>query len=276
MELINHPASEVIAKMVWSRSEVKCLELNFPTMRDNKLAGIINKSPNAIRIKASRLWIKKNTTYVRKNLKLTKTEEQLVVGGLLGDLSCRKTSTSKYPRLEGGHSQKQKNYLIWKTNLLKRLDCNIRKSKINTYLYQSKSFKSLEKYYNFFYSTGTKTINREILNLLDDFGLLIWYLDDGHYFKRDKNINLYTNGFSYKEQLLIQTWFGEKYEFNPKIYETKDPKNYPEKSWFYLHFNVEDSKKLISLFKKFEVPNCMKYKLGFQNSHSTILDEVKN
>jgi len=254
--------------MNWKRHEVECLKNNFPTTKDRELAKIIRKSPNALRIKASRLGISKEITHYRNNLKLNSNEKQVIIGGLLGDLHCRVNTTSKNACLEGGHCFRQKEYLLWKINLIQRLGCKIRKTKINTYLYQSRNFKTLNRYIHLFYNKGFKYITRPVLNLLDDFGLLIWYLDDGHYHKRDKNIRLCTNGFSFEEQQTIKDWFIEKYNIKPKIHKNKNPKNYPGKVWYYLYFTVYDTKKLINIFKKFEIPDCMKYKLGL--SHSTI------
>lgn len=247
--------------MSWTRQEIQLLKQEFPTKTDREVARALNTSPNAIRIKASRLGISKEITKIRNNLELNPIEEQIIVGGLLGDLSCRVTHTSKNAQLEGGHCAKQKQYMLWKLSLLKRLLFTFRKTKVNTYLYTSRSFKALNKYHYCFYNKGFKYINKEILDLLNEFGLLIWYLDDGTYHKRDKNIRLYTNGFSYNEQLTIKKWFQLKYNIDPSIHTVRK-KEYPGKFWYFLYFTVKDSKKLLNLFKNFEIPECMHYKLG--------------
>ena len=249
-------------KMNWSQENICCLKQNFPKMPDRELAKILEKSPNALRIKASRLGMNKEITIVRANLELSPIEEQVIIGGLLGDLSCRITHTSKRARLEGGHCLKQKEYMLWKISLMQKLMFKIRISKTGTYLYQSRCFEILNKYFNLFYQNGSKSVNKNILNLLNDFGLLIWYLDDGSYHKRNKMCYLYTNGFSCKEQDIIKGWFTEKYDITPKICRITDSKRHPGKCWYHLYFNVSDTKKLLTLFRKFEIPNCMKYKLG--------------
>lgn len=248
--------------MVWSKEQIACLEQNFPTLPDAELARVIGKSPNALRIKASRLGINKEMTSIRRELELTPIERQVIIGGLLGDLSCRISRTSIYARLEGGHCERQKEYMLWKINLLQRLMFNVGRAATGAYLYQSRNFKALNEYYHLFYSKECKSINREILDLLGDFGLLIWYLDDGTYHKRDRNIRLHTNGFTFEEQLIIKKWFKEKYNVEPSVYKNTDNKRYPNKNWYYLYFKVKDSEKLLGLFRKFPVPNCMKYKLG--------------
>ncbi len=260
--------------MVWSKEHIVCLEQNFPTLPDKELAGTIGKSPNALRIKASRLGVNKEITSIRRELELTPIERQVIVGGLLGDLSCRISATSIYARLEGGHCERQKEYMFWKINLLQRLMFNVGRTSLGAYLYQSRNFKALNEYYTLFYSKGYKSINRDILNLLDDFGLLIWYLDDGSYHKRDRNIRLHTNGFTFGEQLIIKEWFKEKYNVEPSIYKNTDNKRYPNKGWYYLYFKVRDSEKLLDLFRKFSVPDCMNYKLGKTNITLHYLNET--
>lgn len=245
-------------------------------MADRQLAEVIGKSPNAIRIKSSRLGIKKESTSFRENLGLNPIEEQVILGGLLGDLSCRITRTSKYARLEGGHGSEQKEYLLWKAKILQRLMIKVRSAAGNTSLYNSKNFKILNEYYNLFYHSGHKSINQKILDLLDDFGLLIWYLDDGSYKKRDKSSCIYTNGFSFEEQVLMKNWFNKKYGLNPAIYKNRDLKRYPSKVWYYIYFGVKDTKKLFNILKKFHVPNCMKYKLGFKDHTPSLQMKLEN
>jgi len=262
--------------MVWSKEHIVCLEQNFPTLSDTELASVIGKSPNALRIKASRLGINKEITSIRLELELTSIEKQVIIGGLLGDLSCRISATSIYARLEGGHCERQKDYMFWKINLLQRLMFNVGRTAIGAYLYQSRNFKALNEYYTLFYSKGYKSINREILNLLDDFGLLIWYLDDGSYHKRDHCIYLYTNSFSLEEQNIISRWFVQKYNIKPRIIKIR--KNITNKQLddcYFLRINTSDTKRLLEIFSKFEVPNCMNYKLARTNITLHYLNETR-
>ena len=85
-------------------------------------------------------------------------------------------------------------------------------------------------------------------------------MDDGSYNKRDKNCSIYTNGFSYKENILISKWFEKRWNIYPKIYKVKKV-DYPGKIWYYLNFNVNETEKLIRLIKVYIHP-CMKYKIG--------------
>ncbi|MBU0461325.1 MAG: hypothetical protein KJ574_01930, partial [Nanoarchaeota archaeon] len=230
--------------MMWQKGEIECLKRDFSTNSDTYLAGLLSRSPNSIRIQASRLALRKESSKIRETLELTSIEEQVIIGGLLGDLHCRKTRTSKNARLEGGHGLKQEEYMIWKKNILKRLNFTVRKSKQDSWLYQSKSFACLNKYHHLFYERGFKSINREVLGLLDTFGLLIWYLDDGTYDRRDKSITIYTNCFKFKEQMMMKEWFASKFGIEPKI--RKLINRHGGEPYFCLRFNTKDTNNLVN------------------------------
>jgi hypothetical protein len=252
-----------VNKLTWNSLELGYLKENFSSNKDKSIAAFLNKSSNAIRIKASRLKLSKESTTYRNSLVLTLDEEQVILGGLMGDLYCTITHTSKNARLEGGHSKKQLGYLNHKISLLQRLKWSVRNNKDGNYLYESKSFPCLNKYYSLFYSNNKKIVNNTILNKIEKLGLLIWYMDDGTYHKRDGRSYLFTNCFTYDEQLVMQKYFEDKWGIYPKIYISNGKNEYINKVWYYLSFPVSETIKLHDLFRSFEVPECMKYKLYY-------------
>ena len=251
--------------MNWNKTEIGYLKENFSSSKDKSVAAFLNKSSNAIRIKAIRLKLKKESTTYRTSLVLTQDEEQIILGGLMGDLHCRMTYTSKNARLEGGHGSNQIGYLNYKIKLLGRLNWNVRLAKDGSTHYESKSFQCLNQYFILFYPNNKKVINIKILDRIDKLGLLIWYLDDGNYHLRDKTSRIFTNGFSYEEQLIIKKWFEDKWNISPKIYQYRDQSNYPDKIWYYLNFSVSETKRLHGLFINFNIPECMKYKFYYNH-----------
>ncbi len=261
--------------MNWTQQQIVDLKQHFPIKPDGEVATIIGKSPNALRIKAFRLGIRKQTALIRDNLELNDTEKQFIIGGLLGDLHCRISRTSINPCLEGGHCAQQKDYLLWKIGLVPRLGFKLRGSKQGSFFYGSKNFRALLPYYQSFYQKGVKLVTRDILDQLNELGLLIWYLDDGSYHKRDNNLLLYTNCFSLEEQSIICEWFLQKYGVCPKIVTIqKSISNKQLDTRYYIRFNVKDSQKLLELFSNFEIPRCMDYKLGRINITLHHLNEV--
>jgi hypothetical protein len=243
--------------MTWKKEEVEYLKNNFPSLSDNKISKNIHKSSNALRIKASRLGLKKESSIYRNNLELNEIEEQVVVGGLLGDSYCHiKRPKSVNANLEWAHGSNQIDYAYWKSELLNRLKFNVRNTKLNTLHFTSKNYKCLNDYHQLFYPNGKKVVNQQILDKIDKLGLLIWYLDDGSYHKRDKTISLYTNCFSLFEQNEMKEWFKTKWGITCNIHRVKE-------NQYCLYFPVKETKKLILLFKEFNIPDCMKYKILF-------------
>ena len=244
---------------MWTKSEVEILKMDYLNKCEHYISKIINKSPNAIRIKASRLDISKLAQ--RERIVLTSVEEQIILGGLLGDFYCEIAKTCKNARLEGGCCNVQEAYFLWKISLLGNLHFSLRRSKTGQLFFGSWSYPCLNYYYHLFYKFGKKKISLEILKSIGALGLAIWYMDDGSYKKRDGTCYLYTNGFTYKENLLIKEWFEMKLNIHPKIYAVKDPKRYPGRVWFYLNFGVNETKKLFEIFRGYIHPS-MKYKIG--------------
>jgi len=247
--------------MRWTESEIEILKKYYDYEGGN-LSTFIRKSSNALRIKAYRLGLRK--LEYRKKIILSPTENQIILGGLLGDLCCRMRIFTKNAFLQGGHCKEQKEYLLWKLNSLKSLSFKTRINKRKAILFDSKSYPCLNIYYNLFYKNNKKIVNLSILNKLYNLGLAVWYMDDGCYKKKDKSCNIHTNGFTYSENLLIKNWFEKKWCIKPKIYSIKKPKDYPGKVWYFLNFNVKETIKLINLIKNHIHPS-MNYKIGVLN-----------
>src|SRR5690606_8717951 len=118
------------------------------------------------------------------------------------------------------------------------------------------------------YKDGVKIVTQRMLNQLTDFGLYLWYLDDGYlnirYDKQTGKIKeyrvfLYTNGYTLDEVILIQKWFQDKYNISPNI-------NRKSKG-FILYFNSSKTRKLMEILKPYShLVTCMKYKfLDYHN-----------
>ena len=246
----------------WSQKEINLLENSYVVQGENYLSEILDRSPNAIRIMASRLKIKKFD--YRNDIVLSYIEEQVLLGGLLGDMYCRIPKTCKNARIEGAHCKKQESYLLWKISLLNNLHFKLRRNNLGYLFFRSKNYSCLNYYFDLFYKNKKKEITCDILNKVNDFGLAIWYMDDGSYSKRDHNCSLYTNGFTYEENLIIKKYFETKWNIFPKIYIHKEIKRYPNKKWYFLNFNVAETKKLIKIIKPY-IHSSMKYKIGVYN-----------
>jgi predicted transposase YbfD/YdcC len=207
---------------------------------------------------------------------ISKNTEQVIIGGLLGD-SCI-TKNDKYNScLMIVHGPKHLDYLKFKYNFFfedglttkKGIYTKIQHNKKTNKDYLAYGFftKSIELFSNYrtmFYIDNKKTINADILNKLNPFGLAIWFMDDGnrniHWCLRKDGLKsissrclvLNTQGFSFEENEIIKEYFNKRWDINIKIYKQR---NKPV-----LNMNATNSKKLIEIIKPHIIPS-LEYKI---------------
>jgi hypothetical protein len=125
---------------------------------------------------------------LKPNIKFNDQQEQIMIGGILGDSCIFKDKRSQYHRLQFAHSLNQKEYFLFKYNIFKDLfNCyretiTLDKRTNNTYyaiVSQSITHPILSDYYNKWYKDKRKVVPNDIY-ILNDFGLAIFYLDDGY------------------------------------------------------------------------------------------------
>lgn len=244
--------------MFWSQEELSFLKENYVETEVISLSHILNHTPTSIRVMACRLKLSKYKA--RENIKLDYEETQIILGSLLGDMYCRIHQRCKNAQIEGAHCTKQEPYLLWKVNSLKNISIHLRRGKLGQLHFESKNYPCLNYYHNLFYKKGKKKVTMEVLNQIGELGLAVWYMDDGHH-KKGKRSYLFTNGFTYKENVMIKNWFERRWDILPKIYIKKGLGDYYGTEWFYLAFSVEGTRKLINIIKNYIHPS-MKYKMG--------------
>ena len=131
------------------------------------------------------------------NMKITKDERELLLFMALGDGHLDKKGT-----LSIVHCEKQKEYIEWKYNLIKKFTTKqgVRYFINNTfpsYKFNTTTYNFLRLYRKILY-TPKKTISRKILNKLTPLGIYIWYMDDGGM----SRLKLLNGKFSIKEIML--------------------------------------------------------------------------
>ncbi|MFZ3077917.1 MAG: hypothetical protein WA139_05650 [Candidatus Aenigmatarchaeota archaeon] len=214
-----------------------------------------------------------------ENLSEEFTEDcrQVLLGSLLGDgsLSC---GNGKNYYMEEVHCLKQKEYLLWKNSYFRIFNGKTRfktNKNYRSFALKTLSYPILTDYYKLFYPNRTKTVSEDILNQLKELGLTVWYLDDGHITTLEDMIRLATDGYSYKENNLIQKHFTEKWGLHPYVGKRNG-------KYYYILFNKRDSEKLLEIFKKvfrkYKIPESMFYKLGsfWKGNAKKIEDARKN
>lgn len=205
-------------------------------------------------------------------LKEVINEEQLgiIVGSLLGDASIpRRLLGTGNHYIDITHSEKQYEYLMYKKCLFESLGfkvSKIYKRRVKTYREYSVRicFKDNPKIMNtlrwWFYNTGHKSFNRNMISSLTPLGVAIWFMDDGcraiRYQKNTRNIKsreLYISTYmTHEEHRLIINYFKKK---NIEIKEVRDRDKYR------LRLNSTNAKKFIELIYPYVCPS-MYYKIN--------------
>lgn len=187
-----------------------------------------------------------------QRVQFSERQMQIVRGTLLGDgfLSFpAKRSTNA--TLEVTHSLKQEEYLNWKVNELQpfvtKVDKNLVKGRFIADHYtkdlisirmRTVSHPNLNNLVYEYYPNGKKLISIELLNKIDELGLAVWYMDDGHTYHGSRlEIALGECGEHVAE--IICNWFLSRWKIKSGYRYTR--------GGYRCFFNVENSKKLVSL-----------------------------
>lgn len=197
---------------------------------------------------------------------LTNDQKQLILSGILGD-GCIST-----PQTENSNSYfltncKYEEYIDYKKSILNNLFKNKKLQKENgysktpIYILRSKS--------HFIFNKYKKYSIKQILNELDEFGIALWFYDDGSLHKNKLFYNLNTHSFSKEIQIKYFIPFFNKYNIFPKL--TKEVKK-NGRIFYYLRISkFEGSYEISKILNKYKI-NCYNYKLW---SSETILNWSK-
>lgn len=197
----------------------------------------------------------------------TDEEYQIVIGTALGDGHLTKPKKNGESQLYLGHSIKQKDYIQWKYNKLKRfIGCKIyslfHKLKykneikefetLNFLTRKSPLFTNLEQ---IFYPRDRRIKLRLfpydfLKKNLTPLSLAVWYMDDGY---SRYGFILQTQSFSYKDNLVILQLLKEKFDLDGKTKKVKNDK-------YIVTFGAEQKRKLKPIVEKHMIPSMM-YKI---------------
>jgi len=228
-----------------------------------EIAKIKNTTSNSIKRAMVRCSLDKGILYNDKGDPLnffSSIQKQLIYGGLLGDSYLEFDHTNGSIRFVHGANQKE--YLEYKYNILKnfaqehgitsslRLDKRTNKENL-AYSFNTRQDRLFTDIYSLFYNP-IKYVNKKVLDELDERGLAFWYMDDG-YLQNTNNPCLCTDSFTFSDNIIIQTYFKEKWEIICEIITTSENKNR-------ISFKEENGIKFIEIIKPFIIP-LFRYKL---------------
>lgn len=198
-----------------------------------------------------------------KMMKLTKQQTNVLIGTILGDGFLQKTG-EKNARLRLEHSQKQKDYVLWKGKIFGRLFQGkpnylerIHPKNKMAYQYcrwQSSATPAFGKWRKYFYPNGKKIIPSDIRKILTEpISLAVWYMDDGYFNKIDRNSYIYLGRVTSAEAEILQKAIKKNFGIEATIYDKKN-------KGFALFFGAVETKKLQNLIRPFVIES-LQYKL---------------
>lgn len=142
---------------------------------------------------------------------LTKEEQDVLVGSLLGDGCLRIMQKCIVPAFSVSHSEAQKPYVFWKYEKLKRwirrspwreerIYHKDRSRKTFSWRFQTLSNAVFSRLYSTFYQSGRKIIPTNLAEFLKNspLALAVWLMDDGN--RNHKAVFLNTQSFDLVEQ----------------------------------------------------------------------------
>lgn len=196
-------------------------------------------------------------------MELTKQQIDVLVGTILGDGFLQKTG-EKNARLRLEHSDKQKDYVLWKGKFFGRLFQGtpsylerVHPKSKETYKYcrwQSSASPSFGKWRKYFYPDGKKIIPNDLENFLtDSISLAVWYMDDGYFNTKDRNSFIYLGRVTRAEAEILQKAIAKNFAIEATIYDKKN-------KGFALFFGAMETKKLQKLIRPFIIES-LQYKL---------------
>ena len=192
-----------------------------------------------------------------------KREFEFIIGTVLGDGHLVKPKKNGESQLYLGHSTKQKKYIEWKYNEVKRFTgCKIYPLKhtlnngktyitLNFLTRKSKLFTELR--YKFYDKNGRKKFNYEWLKKnITLFSIAVWYADDGYNYPT-KGCEISSQCFTKQENEAIISLLKEKFDIISNLRRIK-------KKTYKIYIKKEDKKHFFNLIKKHIIPSML-YKI---------------
>lgn len=195
-------------------------------MNDAVIAKKLKVSRETVVKYRNKLGLNANKGVFYEKTQLTFEEEQIILGGLLGDLHLSKSDKDSHYRGMFAHCLEQSSFVDYKYNFLSRF-CR------EPYNSSSIDRRSGKRYYrrnciiytnpvfNFygenFYINKIKVVPEKLIQKLEPLGLAIWFMDDGS--KCNAGYYLHTNGFDLYSIEILRKLLLEKFNVKTNIHK---------------------------------------------------------
>ena len=205
---------------------------------------------------------RKKTDDIESVEQLTEIEYQVLMGSILGDAHITKGG-SYFEK----HCEVQKEYSLWKQNILNRfnpiyseVNNTVKGKQYKQSIITTKQYSVLKILRKEFYQTNKKGfLPINILKNMDAFGMMIWYFDDGSNSK---------GAF----QIAAEEFTNNNAEFFVDLLNKKLGLDLHITKNGAVYINVKSQKILLpiweGLFKTYGLPECMRYKIVRSNEYA--------
>jgi hypothetical protein len=170
-----------------------------------------------------------------KDLELTPLQEELVYAKNLGDGCITKSAHHNHYHFEFCHDSKQREYVQYCASLLEgwgtysekvrtRNPEIYKKNEWTECVFKSCNHPEFSRIKRHTHEYGRKIVNKDILGMINEFGLAIWFMDDGHC---DRGTAGYINslGFTKEENELIVEWLWARFNIRANIVKAGNSRN---------------------------------------------------
>ena len=183
---------------------------------------------------------------------LSADQRQVLLGTLMGDGHIRDGM------LVEDHGIQQKYYLEWKRRVFETLSTSMMKDTITSKKYgdvllkerervtlQVRGSSEIARLRSIFYVGSTKIVPPEtILNELTEFGLSVWFMDDGSIEHTNDRIRLHTQGFTDAECDFLLSWFERRWGLIGKVRNRR------------IDFDAVSTRQILNLLSKYLTRNA--------------------
>lgn len=200
---------------------------------------------------------------LKRGLVLTRRQQEIIVGTLLGDGHLETQDRGRTYRLKIEHCDAQTEYLLWLYQEFKSWIPSEPYTKMKServYVgVRTYSHKALASFGKIFYREGKKIIPRAIEKLLTPLSLAIWFMDDGSLKSvRHRTYVIHTLGYKRDELEELQKILLKKFDLHTSLHSQKG-------RYWRLYIQSQSAEEFKKLIEPHILPS-MRYKLGNTNA----------
>jgi len=195
----------------------------------------------------------------RKRIQLDEYQKAIIVGTVLGDACLHNNWSKTNSRLQIRHSLAQKEYVLWKYEVLKSLVLTKPQhyGRTNSVWFRTISHPELTKLQQIFYRNKKKIIPENIEQFLSNpLTMAVWFMDDGNAFRRGDCVygyHLNTQSFSTRENKRLQKALASVWNIETSIQQNN---GYPR-----LYIGAQGRERFVDIVYPFLLPS-LEYKIG--------------